>query len=130
MDEASRCHRVGFMKAGRILIEDQPSALRALLSERVLELRGRPIDVLRRVAHQDSNVQDVAAFGDRLHLRIRPGTAAEVMAGLPAKVRQQGGEVTDLRRITPALEDVFIAISGGEFDAASPDAAGREGHHD
>ena len=29
MDEASRCHRVGFMKDGRIIAEDTPSQLRA-----------------------------------------------------------------------------------------------------
>ena len=28
MDEASRCHRVGFMKAGKIIAEDTPSNLR------------------------------------------------------------------------------------------------------
>src|SRR6266545_2479245 len=40
MDEASRCHRVGFMKAGSIIAEDTPSNLRARLNSRILELRG------------------------------------------------------------------------------------------
>ena len=40
MDEASRCHRVGFMKDGKIIAEDTPSNLRARLKDRVLELRG------------------------------------------------------------------------------------------
>src|SRR6185436_5724010 len=43
MDEASRCHRVGFMKNGKIIAEDTPSNLRARLNNRVLELRGSPI---------------------------------------------------------------------------------------
>jgi ABC-2 type transport system ATP-binding protein len=72
MDEASRCHRVGFMKNGKIIAEDTPSNLRARLNGRVLELRGSPINVLRRVAHQDQDVEDVQAFGDRLHIRITP----------------------------------------------------------
>jgi ABC-2 type transport system ATP-binding protein len=111
MDEASRCHRVGFMKAGRIIAEDSPSVLRSQLADRVLELRGEPINLLRRVAHYDPGVEDVAAFGDRLHLRVRAGQADSVLARLPDQVRAGGGRVLDLRRIPPALEDVFIAFS-------------------
>jgi ABC-2 type transport system ATP-binding protein len=121
MDEASRCHRVGFMKAGRILAEDKPSTLRARLADRVLELHGEPISLLRHVAHQDPDVQDVAAFGDRLHLRVHAGRAEAVLGRLPGKVREQGGRVGDLRRIPPALEDVFIAFTSDEFAAESGD---------
>ena len=34
MDEASRCHRVGFMKMGKIIAEDTPSNLRARTARR------------------------------------------------------------------------------------------------
>jgi ABC-2 type transport system ATP-binding protein len=75
MDEASRCHRVGFMKNGKIIAEDTPSNLRSRLNGRVLELRGSPINLLRHVAHQDADVEDVQAFGDRLHIRVRDDQA-------------------------------------------------------
>ena len=51
MDEASRCHRIGFMKAGRIIAEDTPANLRRRLNGRVLELRGSPLNLLRHIAH-------------------------------------------------------------------------------
>jgi ABC-2 type transport system ATP-binding protein len=111
MDEASRCHRVGFMKAGRIIAEDTPSGLRARLNGRVLELRGSPIGVLRHVAHQDREVEDVQAFGDRLHIRVRENTAPAVLGRLPAEISQAGGRVDELRSVQPVLEDVFIALS-------------------
>ena len=111
MDEASRCHRVGFMKAGRIIAEDTPSNLRARLADRVLELRGEPLDVLRHVAHQDSDVEDVAAFGDRLHLRVREGTSKVVLGRLPKEIENASGKVSELRSVPPVLEDVFIALS-------------------
>jgi len=111
MDEASRCHRVGFMKAGKIIAEDSPSNLRSRLNGRVLELRGEPINVLRHVAHQDEQVEDVAAFGDRLHLRVREGMAEVVLNRLPQAIRAQGGKVDDLHPVLPVLEDVFIAMS-------------------
>ncbi|MBK8822433.1 MAG: hypothetical protein IPN58_07410 [Anaerolineales bacterium] len=116
MDEASRCHRVGFMKAGKIIAEDTPSNLRARLNGRVLELRGAPINQLRHVAHQDVDVEDVAAFGDKLHVRIREGKSDEIMKRLPINIQAAGATVTDLRIIPPALEDVFIALSESNHD--------------
>ena len=114
MDEASRCHRVGFMKAGRIIAEDTPSRLRARLDERVLELRGSPLKVLRHVAHQDVDVQDVAAFGDRLHIRVGEGKVGDVLNRLKAEIRSEGGQVDVLRVVPPVLEDVFIDLSETE----------------
>ncbi|MFZ5909541.1 MAG: ATP-binding cassette domain-containing protein [Chloroflexota bacterium] len=111
MDEASRCHRVGFMKTGRIIAEDTPSNLRARLNGRVLELRGEPLDVMRHVAHQDEDVEDVAAFGDRLHLRVRAGKSEHVLSRLPGEIENAHGKLTELRSIPPVLEDVFIALS-------------------
>jgi ABC-2 type transport system ATP-binding protein len=111
MDEASRCHRVGFMKDGRIIAEDTPSALRARLNNRILELRGTPLHILRHTAHQDKDVEDVQAFGDRLHIRVSEDKAKEVLNRLPAEIRSVGGEIAELRLIPPVLEDVFIALS-------------------
>lgn len=116
MDEASRCHRVGFMQAGRVIAEDTPSNLRGRLNGRVLELRGEPINLLRHVAHQDVDVEDVAAFGDRLHLRVGEGRSQVVLERLPAEIRAQGGSITELRSIPPVLEDVFIALSEQNHD--------------
>ncbi|MCX6059071.1 MAG: ABC transporter ATP-binding protein [Chloroflexi bacterium] len=116
MDEASRCHRVGFMREGKIIAEDTPSNLRARFNNRVLELRGSPINKLRHVAHQDEDVEDVAAFGDKLHVRVRAGKTDLIMKRLPEEIKSAGGTVTDLRVIPPALEDVFIALSESNHD--------------
>jgi ABC-2 type transport system ATP-binding protein len=111
MDEASRCHRVGFMRDGKIIAEDTPSNLRARLNNRVLELRGSPLNLLRHVAHQDQDVEDVQAFGDRLHIRVGEHKAQDVLSRLTSQIRNEGGRVEELRPVPPALEDVFIALS-------------------
>src|SRR5262245_48711517 len=111
MDEASRCHRVGFMKAGKIIAEDTPSNLRARLTGRIIELRGKPLHILRHTAHVDPDVEDVQAFGDRLHIRVGDGKAQDVLRRLPAEIRSVGGEIDELRLVPPVLEDVFIALS-------------------
>jgi ABC-2 type transport system ATP-binding protein len=118
MDEASRCHRVGFMKAGKIIAEDTPSNLRARLNNRVLELRGSPLNLLRHVAHEDRDVEDVQAFGDRLHIRVGANRAEDVLGRLTSQIESKGGHVDELRAIPPALEDVFIAFS--ESESMSP----------
>ena len=111
MDEASRCHRVGFMKAGKIIAEDTPSILRARLNARIIELRGNPLHLLRHTAHADSDVEDVQAFGDRLHIRVRENQAPVVLSRLRSEIKNVGGEIDELRLIPPVLEDVFIALS-------------------
>jgi ABC-2 type transport system ATP-binding protein len=111
MDEASRCHRVGFMKNGRIIAEDTPSKLRGLLNGRILELRGSPIKMLRHVARKDQDVEDVQAFGDRLHIRVGQDKAEGVLSRLKSEIRNAGGQVDELRPVAPVLEDVFIALS-------------------
>ena len=111
MDEASRCHRVGFMKSGQIIAEDTPSNLRARLTGRILELRGSPINLLRHVAHKDSDVEDVQAFGDRLHIRVGEHKAQDVLSRLKSQIGSEGGRVDELRSVPPVLEDVFIALS-------------------
>lgn len=116
MDEASRCHRVGFMKAGRIIAEDTPSNLRSLLANRIIELRGNPLHILRHAAHQDKDVEDVQAFGDRLHIRVGEGKAQAVLRRLKSEIRSVGGEIDELRLIPPVLEDVFIALSDHEYE--------------
>ncbi|MBM4426917.1 MAG: ABC transporter ATP-binding protein [Chloroflexi bacterium] len=129
MDEASRCHRVGFMKNGKIIAEDTPSNLRQRLNGRVLELRGDPINTLRHIAHQDEDVEDVAAFGDKLHLRVKTGSEKIVMARLPKQIQKQNANLIELRSVPPVLEDVFIALSETDSNVSrhSPSTSGDVG---
>jgi ABC-2 type transport system ATP-binding protein len=111
MDEAARCHRVGFMQHGQIIAEDTPSQLRSRLSGRILELRGEPLPLLRKIADADDSVETVHAFGDRLHLRIRDGGGGDLDRRLRRLVGSQGGRIESLRSIPPLLEDVFIQLA-------------------
>jgi ABC-2 type transport system ATP-binding protein len=111
MDEAARCHRVGFMRKGRLIREGTPAELRALLDERILELHGSPLRLLKDIAVRESGVEDVGAFGDRLHIRVAAGQAGAVMAGLRVSIPAGGGSLSAVRPVSPGLEDVFIALS-------------------
>ena len=110
MDEASRCTRVGFLSEGRLVVEGTPRELRARLEDRILELRGAPLNVLRRAAEEQEGVEAVHSFGDRLHLRVRPGASRKVTAGLKRRIPAAGGSISHLHPISPQLEDVFIDL--------------------
>lgn len=114
MDEAARCHRVGFMNKGQIIVEGTPGQLRTMLNERIVELRGEPLPLLKQIAEQDSGVEDVRAFGDRLHLRVGMEQSEPVIQKLRKSIHAGGGTFMSARPIPPVLEDVFIYLSEQE----------------
>jgi ABC-2 type transport system ATP-binding protein len=116
MDEAARCHRVGFMRHGKLIAEDSPSKLRARLEGRILELRGSPSRLLRRLAEADTAVETVRAFGDRLHLRLAEKATDRMTHRLSKELASGGGKVHQLRLIPPDLEDVFIYLSEQAYE--------------
>jgi ABC-2 type transport system ATP-binding protein len=126
LDEAERCQRVALMDHGRILTVDTPGALRAAAPGVVVELIAHPkrraVELLR--ARRD--VSGVEAFGERLHVTLAGVDAAhadESVGQLEKALRAEGIGVEGARRITPTLEDVFIARMG-----ATPSDAPAEVH--
>jgi ABC-2 type transport system ATP-binding protein len=119
MDEAVRCARVGFMRNGKILLEGKPDHLRAALQGRILEVYGDPLHLLRELTGNDQNVEDVQMFGDRLHLRVRPGSLKVVIKNLRKVIPASGGRLVSLRPITPQLEDIFINLLETKTDAVT-----------
>ncbi len=116
MDEAARCHRVGFMRQGKLIAEDSPSRLRDQLKGRILELRGGPTRLLRRLAEGNEAVDAVRAFGDRLHLRMKERATERRIEALQQDIVAGGGSVEHLRLIPPLLEDVFIFLSERAYE--------------
>jgi ABC-2 type transport system ATP-binding protein len=114
MDEAARCQRVGFMKKGTLIAEGTPGQLRSLLSERIVELRCAPLPLLKKITAQDPDVEDVRAFGDRLHLRVKDKRAGNVIQNLEKSIPAGGGTFADARLTPPSLEDVFMALADDE----------------
>ncbi len=114
MDEAARCNRVGVIRKGRLIQEGAPGQLRALLDERIIELRGTPPALLRQIAARDPRVDDVRLFGDRLHIRLKERQADAVIASLQESITAGGGTLVGARPIPPVLEDVFLALSEQE----------------
>jgi ABC-2 type transport system ATP-binding protein len=110
MDEATRCNRVGFLRAGKLILEGAPGELQARLQGRVLEAIGKPLSALRALAKEIPAVENAQMFGDRLHLRIQGGAGEEVAARLRKSAAQAGVSIERVRPLSPGLEDVFISL--------------------
>jgi ABC-2 type transport system ATP-binding protein len=106
MEEAEHCHRLALMNRGHIIALDTPKRLRDEMTSPLFEVRTpnglRAIEALRGVP----GVQDVALFGRALHVTMSEAGAAE---RLRERLAAENVEVEGLRRIPPALEDVFVA---------------------
>jgi hypothetical protein len=60
---------------------------------------------------QDADIEEVAAFGDKLHLRVKDGTSQNVITRLQKQIESQNAKVTSLRIVPPTLEDIFILLT-------------------
>jgi hypothetical protein len=71
-------------------------------------MAAHPKAAARAVAEADSEVEDVLAFGDRFHLRVR--AVEGPLARLPLALAAAGVKLERLRPAAPSLEDVFIEL--------------------
>jgi ABC-2 type transport system ATP-binding protein len=108
MDEAMRFNRVIFMNHGRALTQGAPRDLMNGLAGRILELATEQNMVAKKIASEDSDVEDVHTFGEYLHLRVRAPEGP--LARLPGHLEAAGVNLTHLIPVSPSLEDVFIHL--------------------
>jgi len=107
MDEADRCHVVGFMRGGKILASDTPRNMQKLIPGVVLEVRAAPRHAAEMALRQLPGVQDVQVFGDRLH------AVADAMPNeddLRRRLAEGGATLQAVRAIPPTMEEVFMHL--------------------
>lgn len=107
LDEAERTNRVALMHRGSIIQMGEPQALKAMVEGIMLELVASDLDRSRELLDGLDGILDLNVFGDTLHVRVRE-------QGVDTSIRQaleKGGvRVNSLRRIVPAMEDVFLSL--------------------
>jgi ABC-2 type transport system ATP-binding protein len=110
MDEADRCHRVGIMEKGRLLVSDTPQGIRGRMKTRIIEIKCA--DPKRAVAalHKTAGVADVVFFGDKIHASVKSDRPDE--SSIKKLLESEGAGPRSVRAITPSLEDVFFELSG------------------
>jgi len=124
MDEADRCDVVGFISAGRLVLEGAPAALKADLPWQVLQVEAAPVFAAKARLEQVPGVQSAIIHGDRVHLAV-PDAAALLPAVREALAEDFTCE--NLRRVEPSLEDVFVARLGTAASVAAQVTGGKAG---
>jgi ABC-2 type transport system ATP-binding protein len=102
MDEAERCHRVGLIHHGRLLLDGEPRALLAKFEDETYEVEGGERD---RVDERLSSLSDVHAAspaGSTLRITVARGSAGTVATALTPLH-------ASLRPVVPNFEDLFLA---------------------
>lgn len=110
MDEAARSSTVGFLADGKLLLEGSPGEITQRLDGRIIELLGIPKRIVESVARNIPQIEDIRAFGNKLHIRVLPGGRESVMAALKSGLPKRGDTGVRMGSATPGLEDVFLAM--------------------
>ena len=107
MEEAEYCHRLALMHRGRLIALDSPAALRASMAEPLLELRTDDAPRAVEAVAGLPGVLEASMYGRDLHVLVGDETDARPL--LADALARAGLVVRSIRRIEPALEDVFVA---------------------
>jgi ABC-2 type transport system ATP-binding protein len=102
MDEAERCHRLGYIAYGKLLTQGTTDEVIDRAGLTTYELEGNELSRRMTELKKEAAVKQAVAFGIKLHVS---GTDQE---GLLRAVEAQSG--CQARRIRSGLEDVFIHL--------------------
>ncbi len=107
MDEAERCSRVGLMYAGRLVAQDAPAGIKALVPGCLIEFTASDIRRAKAALDGLAGVWECQTYGLTLHVFVdHAGRTAEIEAALAT----QGIACEGLREIQPSMEEAFISL--------------------
>jgi ABC-2 type transport system ATP-binding protein len=107
LDEAERCHRIGLMHQGNLLSVGTPDEIKGLMKGELWEVRCQQRMKARNLLRNLPGIRSVGIFGDRIHAVLEDGEKTRPQ--MESLLGESGLEISSVRRITPSVEDVFIA---------------------
>jgi ABC-2 type transport system ATP-binding protein len=117
MEEAEYCHRLALMNRGRLIALDRPPALRARVTEPIVELTTEHGPAAVQALAGAPGVIEAALFGRAVHVTVADGAGAADR--LPALLAERGITVRAMRPVLPSLEDVFVSLVRREGGAVA-----------
>lgn len=112
MDEAERCHRLGFIFRGRLLDVGKPEEVVARRNLRVAEIEIEEASQAAERLRQHPAVDEVAHYGHLLRVATRDGADPEKLAR-----ETLGTAIQSIRSSRVTVEDAFVSIVRVENEA-------------
>lgn len=108
MDEADRCSRVGLMYEGRMVVCDNPEAIRSQLEGEVVQVRSDDWQAARVVLGELPGILETQSYGEAIHLVV--DSAAKRMPEIQVALEEKGVGIREIRPAPPRMEEAFISI--------------------
>jgi len=114
MDEAERCHRIGMLYQGKVLLLGTPEELIQRMPSRFLEVKASPRKAMREIVMQTPGILSWRPVGDRLRVETAEnhGELEHIRQHLTEEFRGQGMTVEILEEVKPMMEDLFVHTVG------------------
>jgi len=107
LDEAERCNRVAMMNNGEVIALDMPGKIKESMNKKVIELVCDPIrtayDIIKNKTGYEAQM-----FGDRINIVL--DDIEKDYKIIQELLVAAGVQITDIRPVTPSLENVFIHL--------------------
>ncbi len=117
LDEAERCHEVGFMLGGTLIAQGEPRVLREQLRARLVGVEVRRTVEAMRALRALPGVADVTIHGYELRLLYRDQVDWSAQSERIAEIAAAAGAPIDrVYELDPTLEDLFIGYARGDVE--------------
>ena len=108
MDEADRCSRVGLMYEGRMVVCDNPEAIRSQLEGEVLQVRSDDWQTARVVLGKLPGILEAQSYGESIHLLV--DSAEKRIPEVELALKENGVGIRAIRPAPPRMEEAFISL--------------------
>ena len=108
MEEAEHCNRLVLMNRGGVIALDTPEGLRDRMTEPLMELRTSDPPGAVEALRGEVEVVEAAMFGRTVHVVVEDESRAR--EAIPARLEARGVTLEAMERVSPSLEDVFVAL--------------------
>ena len=121
MEEAEYCNRLAMIYRGRMVALGTPTELKQkYMKGELLLVECEPLGPAVEALKSAPDVIDAAVFGNALHLVV--GNVETATPVITEFLRQRAIHTTNVEKIQPSLEDVFVSLTS-EHDALRKETA-------
>jgi ABC-2 type transport system ATP-binding protein len=113
MDEAERCSHVAYIYYGKIIADGTPAELKQIpdvqpAGTKRVEISTPEVTRALRVARKIPGIRSATIFGESIHALVEDHFD---LADMRAQLLKNDIAVSEIRPLTPSLEDVFVELT-------------------